>query len=122
LPTLEAFDFPFVDDNNNERNPTPTLATSPPTDRGAIDTEDRGAHTSPDKGGFPEVETPDDYNVCDGTLRPGFGPDKTSPRCLIEDHWIAKIYPINTKLEKPFFNVQTLDNRAYCLFYLCHGR
>jgi len=68
LPTLEAFDCPFVDDDNNERNPTPTSATSPPTDRGAIDTEDRGAHTSPDKGGLPVVETPDDYGVRDGTL------------------------------------------------------
>ena len=50
------------------------------------------------------METVDDYNVRDGSLQPGFGPEETSSRCLIEDHWIAKIHPINTKLEKPFFN------------------
>jgi len=104
LPTLEAFDCPFVDDDDNKRNPMPALATSPSTGKGAIDTEDRGAHTSPDKGSFPEVETPDDCNVRDGTLRPGFGRDETSPRCLIDDHRIAKICPINAKLEKRFFN------------------
>jgi len=104
LPTLEAFNCPFVDDDGNRSNPMHTFTTSPPTDRGAIDTEDRGASTSPDKGDLPVVETPDDYGVRDGTIRPGFVPEETSSRCLIEDHRIAKIYPINTKLEKCFFN------------------
>jgi len=104
LPTLEAFDCPFVDDDDDGSNPTHASTTSPPTDRGAIDTEDRGANTSSDKGDLPVVKTPDDYDVRDGTLRPGFGPEETSSRCLIEDHRIAKIYPIITKLEKRFFN------------------
>jgi len=104
LPTLKAFDSPFVDDDDNGNNPTPTLITRPPTDRGAIDTEDRGANIPSNKGGLPVVETPDDYDVHDGTLQPGFSPEETSSRCLIEDHRIAKIYPINTKLEKRFFN------------------
>jgi len=104
LPTLEAFDSPFVDDDDSRSNPTPTLTTSPPTDRGAIGTEDRGANIPSNKGGLPLVETPDDYDVRDGTLPPGFSPEETSSRCLIEEHWLAKIYPINAKLEKRFFN------------------
>jgi len=47
--------------------------------------------------------TVDDYDVRDGSLRPGFGPEETSSRCLIEDHGIAKMYLINTKPER-FFN------------------
>jgi len=104
LPTLAAFDSPFVDDDDNESNTMPTSTANPSTDRGAIGTEDRGANISSNRGDLPVVETPDDYDVRDGSLRPSFGPEETSSRCLIEDHWIAKIYPINTKLEKRFFN------------------
>jgi len=50
------------------------------------------------------VETLDEYDACDGTLRPGFDSDRNSPRCLIEDHRIAKMYPHGTKLEKRFNN------------------
>jgi len=50
------------------------------------------------------VETLDHYDARDGALRPGFNSDRNSPRCLIEDHRIAKMYPHGTKLEKRFNN------------------
>jgi len=104
LPTLEAFDCPFVDDDDDKSSSGTTPATNFPSDRGASDEEYRGENIVSDKGSHPVVETPDDYDVRDGSLRPGFGPEETSSRCLIEDHQNAKIYPINTKLEKRFFN------------------
>jgi len=104
LPTLEAFDCPFVDDDDDKSRSGTTPATNSPSDRGASDEEDRGENILSDKGNHPVVETPDDYDGRDRSLRPDFGPEETSSRCLIEDYRIAKIYPINTKLEKRFFN------------------
>jgi len=54
--------------------------------------------------GHPEVETLKEYDARNGTLRPGFDSDRNSPRCIIEDHRIAKMYPHGTKLEKRFNN------------------
>jgi len=102
LPTLEAFDCPFVDNDDDKSSSAPT--TNSPTDRGVNGEEDRGANATPNKGSHPEVETLDECNACDGTLRPGFDSDRNSPRCLIEDHRIAKMYPHGTKLEKRFNN------------------
>jgi len=102
LPTLKAFDCPFVDDDDNKSSSTPT-GNSPPN-RGVNGEEDRGANTPSNKESHPEVETLDEHNARDGTLRPGFDSDCNSPRCLIEDHRIAKMYPHGTKLEKRFNN------------------
>jgi len=102
LPTLEAFDCPFVDDDDDKSSSTPTR-NSPPN-RGVKSEDDRGANAPPNKGGHPEVETLDEYDARDGTLRPGFDSDRNSPRCLIEDHRIAKMYPHGTKLERHFNN------------------
>jgi len=60
LPTLEAFDCPFVDDNDNKSNPESTPAASSPSDRGVNDAEDRGENIPSDRGGLPEVETVDE--------------------------------------------------------------
>jgi len=100
LPTLEAFDCPFVDDDDDQSNPD----SVPTTDRGAIDAENRGENISTNRGDLPVVETVDEYDVRDGTLRPGFSPEETSSRSLIKDQQIAMIYPIGTKLEKRFNN------------------
>jgi len=96
LPTLEAFDCPFVDDDDDKSSPGSTPAANSPSDRGVSDEEDRGENAPSNKGSHPEVETLDDYDVRDGTLRPGFNSDHTSPRYLIEDHRIAKIHPHGT--------------------------
>jgi len=102
LPTLEAFDCPFVDDDDDKSSSTPTGNSHP--DRGANSEDDRGANAPSNKGSHPEVETLDECDARDGTLRPGFDSDSNSPRCLIEDHRIAKMYPHGTKLKKPFNN------------------
>jgi len=41
LPTLEALDCSFVDDDDNKSNLMPTLTTAPPTDRGVSDYKSR---------------------------------------------------------------------------------
>jgi len=102
LPTLEAFDCPFVDDDDDKSSSAPTI-NSPPN-RGVNGEEDRGANAPPNKGSHPEVETLDEYDARHGTLRPGFDSNRNSPRCLIKDHRIAKMYPHGTKLEKRFNN------------------
>jgi len=102
LPTLEAFDCPFVDNDDDKSSSAPIINS--PTDRGVNGEEDRGANTPPNKGSHPEVETLDQCDARDGTLRPGFDSDRNSPRCLIEDHQIAKMYPHGTKLKKRFNN------------------
>jgi len=102
LPTLEAFDCPFIDDDDDNSISTP--AGNSPPNRGVNGEEDRGANAPSNKGSHPEVETLDEYDTRDGTLRPGFNSDRNSPRCLIEDHRIAKICPHGTKLEKRFNN------------------
>jgi len=122
LPTLEAFDCPFVDDDDDKSNQESTPATSSPSDRGANDAEDRGENIPSNVGGLPEVEVVDEYDVRDGTLRPGFGSERTSPRYLIEDHQIAKIHPIDTKLEKCFDNVKWYPGTVIsgpCLMMRC---
>jgi len=100
LPTLEAFDCPFVDDDNDQLDPTSVSAT----DRGAIHEENRGANTSTDRGAIPVVETVDEYDIRDGALRPGFTSEETSSRSIIDDQRIAKIYPHGTKIERRFNN------------------
>jgi len=102
LPTLEAFDCPFVDEDDNKSSSAPTI-NSPPNMR-VNGEEDRGANAPPNKGSHPEVATLDECDARDGTLRPGFDSDRSSPRCLIEDHRIAKMYPHGTKLKKRFNN------------------
>jgi len=102
LPTLEAFDCPFVDDDDNKSSSTP--AGNSPPNRGVNGEANRGANTTPSKGNHPEVKTLDEYDARDGTLRPGFDSDRNSPRCLIEDHRIAKMYSHGTKLKKRFNN------------------
>jgi len=68
LPTLEAFDCPFVDNDDDKSSSAPTINS--PTDRGVNGEEDRGANTPPNKGSHPEVETLDEYDARDGTLNP----------------------------------------------------
>jgi len=68
LPTLEAFDCPFVDTDDDKSSPGTTPATSSPSDRGASDKEDGGESILSNKGGHPVVKTPDDYDVRDGSL------------------------------------------------------
>jgi len=64
LPTLEAFDCPFVDDDDDKSSSTPA-GNSPPN--GGVNSEDnRGANAPPNKGSHPEVETLDEYDARDG--------------------------------------------------------
>jgi len=84
LPTLEALDCPFVDDDDNKSSSTP--AGNSPPNGGVNGEEDRGANAPSNKGSHPEVKTLDEYDARDGTLRPGFDSDRNSPRCLIEGH------------------------------------
>jgi len=56
LPTLVAFDCPFVDDDDDKSSPGPTPATNSPSDRGVSDEEDRGENTPSNKGSHPEVD------------------------------------------------------------------
>jgi len=56
LSSLEAFDCPFVDDDDNKSNPESTPAASSPSDRVANDAEDRGENIPSNRGGLPEVE------------------------------------------------------------------
>jgi len=79
LPTLEAFDCPFVDDDDDKSSSTP--AGNSPPNRGVNGEEDRGANAPSNKGSHPEVETLDEYDARDGALRPGFDSDRNSPRC-----------------------------------------
>ena len=102
LPTLKAFDCPFVDDDDDEKRSASN--TNPPSNRGANTAEDRGANDSSNNESHPEVEILDDCDIRDAALRPGFPPDRTSPRCLIDDHRLAKLCPHGTKLEKRFNN------------------
>jgi len=53
LPTLDAFDCPFVDDDDDQSNPD----SVPTTDRGAIGAENRGENISTNRGDLPVVET-----------------------------------------------------------------
>ena len=64
LPTLEAFDCPFVDlDDEN----------APASDKGAPNTgENRGANASSNRGATPVIT---DQDHKDGLLRPGFTED-----------------------------------------------
>jgi len=48
LPTLEAFDCPFIDDDDNKSSSTPTR--NPPPNRGVNGEEDRGANAPSKKG------------------------------------------------------------------------
>jgi len=102
LPTLEAFDCPFADDEDNNDAPGPTPEASSSPDRGAFDqvVEDRGENTSSYRGATPVVI--DDFDVQDGLLQPGPGHADPSARLLIRDHRIAKTYPIGATLEKQF--------------------
>jgi len=100
LPTLEAFDCPFIDNDDDQLDPTSVSDT----DRGATPEENRGANSSTDRGVIPIVETADAYDTRDGALRPGFTSAETSSRSIIDDHRIAKICPHGTKIERRFNN------------------
>jgi len=68
LPTLESFDCPFVDNDDDNSSPGTTPAINSPSDRGASDEEDRGENILSNKGSHPVVEIPDGYDVRDGSL------------------------------------------------------
>jgi len=63
LPTLEAFDCPFVDDDDDKSSSAPTINS--PSNRGVNGEEDRGDNPPPIKGSHPEVETLDEYDARD---------------------------------------------------------
>jgi len=82
LPTLKAFDCPFVDDDDDKSSSTP--ARNSPPNRGVNGQEDRGANAPSNKGSHPEVKTLEEYDARDGTLRPGLKLSNRFLELLIE--------------------------------------
>jgi len=82
LPTLEAFDCPFVNDDDDKSSSTP--ARNSPPNRGVNGQEDRGANAPSNKGSHPEVETLEEHDARDGTLRPGLKLSNRFLELLIE--------------------------------------
>jgi len=63
LPTLEAFDCPFV--SNDDDVPNDTVGTNASSDRGGSDQEDRGDNNPSHRGATPVIA---DQDIQDGLL------------------------------------------------------